>query len=282
MSTSDARDPARPPSPAGPAWDGHVYAANNGHHRAFDDDFLAPLSVEPDFQVLDVGCGTGDFTSRLAGMVPVGRVLGIDQSASQVEVARLAQAGHANLSFLTWDARRIGELGGFFQVPPAGFDLVVSVATLHWIAAADHPVVLAGMRSVLRPGGTLRADFGGAGQIADTRRVLDEVSTELGGPTSPWNFPGPEEEAALLRAAGFDLDSGWVRLVSQRRSLPNEPAFIGWLTSQVLIAYEAHMTPELAERFRSAAIERCLSRCRRTDGSFDQEYVRLDLLATAA
>ena len=87
--------------------------------------------------------------------------------------------------------------------------------------------------------------------------------------------------AALLRASGFDLSAGWTRLVEQRRSLPTEAAFAGWLTSQVLIAYEAVMEPTMAASFRSLALERCLGQCRLPDGTYDQCYVRLDLLATA-
>ena len=264
------------------AWDGAAYAANNGHHRAFDDHVLDPLAIGADWRVLDVGCGTGDFTARLAALVPAGSVLGVDASASQVEVARLNQAGHRNLSFMTWDARRLDELAGSAAAPADGFDLVVSVATLHWISASDHPAVFRGVRRVLRPGGTLRAEFGGTGQIAQTRAILDDVSASLGGPTSPWNFPAPDEVATLLRASGFDLSAGWTRLVDQTRSLPTEAAFAGWLTSQVLIAYEAVMEPTMATSFRSRALERCLRECRRPDGTFDQRYVRLDLLATAA
>lgn len=285
-------DPERPAGPAPghggrspattAAWDGTAYAANTAHHRAFDDHVLEPLDIRPDWRVLDVGCGTGDFTARLAALVPEGSVLGVDASASQVEVARLHQAGRRNLSFMTWDARRLAELAGSPRAPAAGFDLAVSVATLHWIAAADHPAVFAGLRAVLRTGGTLRAEFGGTGQIAQTQGILDDVSASLGGPQSPWTFPAPDEVAAQLRSSGFDLSDGWTRLVEQRRSLPTEAAFAGWLTSQVLIAYEAAMDPAIAASFRTRALERCLDECRLPDGTYDQRYVRIDLLATAA
>jgi hypothetical protein len=88
--------------------------------------------------------------------------------------------------------------------------------------------------------------------------------------------------AAQLRSSHFDLADGWTRLVEQRRSLPTEAAFAGWLTSQVLIAYEAAMDPAMASTFRARALERCLDECRLPDGSYDQRYVRIDLLATAA
>ena len=285
MPLSEPRDArtngAAPPPTVVAGWDGRAYAANNAHHRAFDASVLSPLAIEPAWAVLDVGCGTGDFSARVAGLVPAGRVLGVDASASQIEVARLNQSSVGNLTFLTWDARRLAELPRA-RVPPPGFDLVVSVATLHWIGAADHPAVFDGMRAVLRPGGILRAEFGGAGQIAETRQVLDELSAELGGPASPWNFPTPEVVTEMVTAAGFDVAAGWARLVDQDRSLPDEEAFVGWLTSQVLIAYEAGLPEGAAHEFRARALERCLARCRRPDGSYDQHYVRLDLLATAA
>jgi SAM-dependent methyltransferase len=161
--------------------------------------------------------------------------------------------------------------------PPATFDAVVSVATLHWVPRGDQPAVLGGVRSVLRRGGVLRADLGGAGQVEATRAVLDEVSGRFGGPASPWFFPEPDEYAALIEAAGLDVRRA--RLVRQRRPFADPAAFEGWLRSQVLPAYLPGITPELRTPFASACLAEGTARLRRADGSYDQDYVRLDVLA---
>ncbi len=250
-------------------FDGALYAANTAHHRAHDDDVLAGVPLAPGTDVLDLGCGSGDFTARLVPLVAPGRVVGVDVSPSQVAHAR---SHHPGADFVAGRAQDVADL-----FAPASFDVVVTVATLHWVPAADQPAVLAGVARVLRPGGVLRADLGGAGQIAAARAVLDEVSARHRGPASPWCFPEPQEYAGLARRAGLTVRRA--RLVRQRRSFPDADAFEGWLRSQVLPAYLPGVPPAARPAFTAECVRAGLARLRREDGSFDQDYVRLDLLA---
>jgi trans-aconitate methyltransferase len=257
-------------------WDAGLYAANTAHHRQYDRDVLRGVRLRRGDWVLDLGCGVGDFTARLAGLVPAGQVLGADADQDMVATARQRNAaGHVR-----FEVCRAQELDA---VAPAGrYDAVLSVAVLHWIPAADHPLVLGQVRRVLRRGGVFRAEFGGHGQIAAVRRVLDEESRRAGGRPSGWYFPTPEEYAPLLAAAGLRTDhDGWLRLVQQRRELPDETAFLGWLRSQILVAYDAVVPADRLRAFRQAAEERALAESRGPDGRFDQEYIRLDVLAHA-
>src|SRR5437588_159580 len=97
-------------------WDGALYAANTGHHRRYDAEFLATITLRPTDRVLDVGCGSGDFTATLAGLVPDGEVVGLEPQPSLVAEAE-ARAG-ANQRFLTAPAQAIGSLvdAGTFDV----------------------------------------------------------------------------------------------------------------------------------------------------------------------
>ena len=238
------------PVPAQPRWDARLYADNTGHHRRHDDDFLRGVAFRRGARVLDIGCGVGDLTARLAQLVRDGDVLGVDADPDMVATAR-ARAGSPVLRFAVGRAQELHRV-----VPAASVDIAVSVACLHWVPAADHPGVLAQVRRVLRGRGVLRAEFGGSGQIAAVR--------------------------ALLADAGFDVGpaaAGWVRLLRQRRRIPDESAFVGWLRSQVLAAYDPVLPAERVRDFRRVAEDRALAELRRADGSYDQDYVRLDLLA---
>ncbi len=250
-------------------FDGALYAANTAHHRAHDDEVLAGVPLGPGTDVLDLGCGSGDLTARLVPRVAPGRVVGLDVSPSQVAWAR---EHHRGAAFVAGRAQDVGTLFG-----PASFDVVVSVATLHWVPAGEQSAVLAGVARVLRPGGLLRADLGGVGQIAAAREVLDEVSARHGGPASPWCFPAPEAYRALLDAAG--LQARRVRLVRQRRPFPDVGAFEGWLRSQVLPAYLPGVPAAARSAFTAACVREGAERLRRDDGSYDQDYVRLDVVA---
>lgn len=257
-------------------WDASLYAANTSHHRRHDDDVLRGVPLRSGARVLDLGCGVGDFTARLAELTPGGQVLGVDANPDMVAIARQRySAAHAR-----FEVCRAQDLDAVAE--PAGYDAVVSVAVLHWVQAADHPRVLGQVRRALRPGGVFRAEFGGHGQIAAVRRVLDEESGRHGGSASWWYFPTPEEYGPLLTAAGLHPEAGgWLRLVRQRRELPDATAFLGWLRSQILVGYDAVLPADRVRAFRQAAEERALAELRGPDGRYDQDYIRLDVLARA-
>jgi trans-aconitate 2-methyltransferase len=266
-----------------PSWDAALYAQHTAHHRAYDDHVLELVSISPNFNILDVGSGAGDLTAKLADLVPDGTVVGVDASLPLVEAARDRFQRDANVDFRHLRAQQLALLdatelaGGRRSGPP--FDLVISVATLHWVPRGDHPGLYQAIFDLLRNGGTFRADFGGEGQILEVRQVLNAIATDLGGATDPWYFPAVKEVEARLLEAGFVLD-GFVRLVTQRRSVPDVEAFCGWLDSQVLIAYQPSLPGSAYPEFRRLALERLVDLGPREDGSFDQDYVRMDLMVT--
>ena len=257
-----------------PPWDGAAYAANTGHHRVHDGDFVASLPLRPTDRVLDIGCGSGDFTAIVAGLVPDGCVVGLDAQPSMLEEA--ARAAGTNQSFVLAPAQRLEDaLGG-----EAPFDLAFSRAVLHWVPAVDVPGVYAAAARVLRPGGWFRVECGGAGNVPAIVALFDDVASGFGGPRLPWNFADPASAMAWLEEAGLDHEAdgrGFVRTVAQRRRF-DEASLRGWMHSQALAAYEADMAAEHHAAFR-AAVEERIGELRRADGSYDQTFVRLDLLA---
>jgi trans-aconitate methyltransferase len=255
-----------------PQWDAALYARNTGHHRAFDDWFLAATPLAPNHRIVDLGCGSGDFTRVLADRVPDGEVVGVDPHTRFVEEA----AGRAgpNQRFVVGSGQRlVTALGG------ETFDGVVSRAALQWAPCGDHALITQQVRATLRPGGYYRLEMGGSGNIERVVGLLDELSRPLGGPTSPWCFPNPGWYLELLEAAGFELAEGHVRAVAQRRPFDAESLWT-WFESQVFQAYEIGMDPSLHSTFRDRLRDR-LGDLARPDGTFDLTYVRLDVLAWA-
>src|SRR5262245_60885274 len=80
-------------------------------------DLLAPQSGE---RILDLGCGTGHLTARIAETGAL--VIGLDRSEAMIEQARRL---HPRLHFEVADARQFT-----FREP---FDGVFSNAALHWV-----------------------------------------------------------------------------------------------------------------------------------------------------
>lgn len=92
-------------------------------------------------------------------------------------------------------------------------------------------------------------------------------------------IPPVETYEQLLSAAGFSLSDGWCRLLNQRRPFADEAAIRSWVRPQVLIAYAARLDPAASAAFSTEAEECCVQALRRSDGTSDQDYGRIDVLA---
>jgi len=104
----------------------------------------ALVGLQPGQAVLDVGCGAGEVCVELSGLVgPKGRVAGVDLSATMIEAARTAAAGHAI------DLR----VASVYQLPfPDGtFDVVRAERVLQHLD--DPEAALREMMRVTRMGG---------------------------------------------------------------------------------------------------------------------------------
>jgi trans-aconitate 2-methyltransferase len=257
------------------AWDATLYAEHSAHHREHDKWFLSSFTLAPTARVLDLGCGTGEFTNRIADLVPQGRVLGVDGSPSQIERAQAIRRNHVELRL-----GRLEHLDDFLG--DETFDAVISRATLHWLPREEHPGLLRAIVAHLRPRGLFRAEFGGRGQMQAALAVLDQISERFGGPRSPWFFPDAEEYRELVVEAGLDPGAGFVQLSPQRRKMPTFEALVGFLRSQAFVGYETRLSAEAESLFREEAEARARVELRRPDGSYDLDFVRLDLLAWRA
>ena len=100
-----------------------------------------------DARILDAGCGTGEISSRLAGLFPQARVLGVDIVDAHLERARSRYASLAPR--LAFAHQSIFEL----QEPDGGFDLTVCRHVLHAVPHAE--AVITELARVTRSGGRL-------------------------------------------------------------------------------------------------------------------------------
>ena len=250
-------------------WEGEQYAAQAWHHRSFDDWFLDRHPPRPDDHVVDAGCGSGEFTARLARVVAEGEVIGVEPDPSMLAAARRHTAG--NLEF------RQGRLQELDHVcTPSRADLVVSRAVFHWIPITDYRRCYEAVFNVLTPGGWFHAESGGAGNVRQVADVLDEVALQVGLRPAAATFPDAGVAFDLLSQAGFEVPPSGVTTVAQRRPFDRDQ-LAGFLRTQASPAYLAGASEEARQAF-VARMEERLETLRRDDGSYDQTFVRLDVL----
>jgi len=204
------------PAAGGPSdWDATKYARVATPQREWSDAVLSRLELEGDETVMDAGCGTGGVTAHLLELLPEGRVIAVDGSPSMIEEAR-ERLPADRVEFVCQDLARL-DLG-------ERVDHVFSNATFHWIP--DHDTLFSRLRQTIEPGGTLVAQCGGRGNVAEIVAALEQVTREepfadfVGKVESPWNFAGPEETEASLIAAGFEDANCWLE---ERIAHPEEP-----------------------------------------------------------
>lgn len=242
-------------------WDATTYDRIADPMTRWGSTVLDRLPLRGDERVLDAGCGSGRVTEQLAERLPGGRVVALDASPSMVAEARrrLARFGD-RVEYVVADLGR--------PLPVAGtVDAILSTATFHWIS--DHDALFRNLAAVLRPGGRLVAQCGGAGNIGSILAVLATVGDGWLGPA---HFETPEATRGRLEAAGFTEVETWLN-PELTAFAPGEP-FETYLATVVL---GAHLE-RLPESERAAFVHEVAGRLPRSE----IDYVRLNILATRA
>ena len=242
-------------------WNAASYDHVAGPMTRWGTAVLARLALDGDERVLDAGCGTGRVTEQLIERLPRGRVVALDASAAMVDATRqrLARFGD-RIEYVTADLGR--------PLPIAGtVDAVLSTATFHWVP--DHDALFANLAAVLRPGGRLVAQCGGAGNIADLLAATQDADPSF---ETVAHFETAERTAERLKVAGFVEVETW--LSDEPTQFEPGPPFEAYLATVALREQVLRLGEPAGGAFIRAVAAR-LPEAR-------VEYVRLNIVARRA
>jgi len=237
-------------------WNPESYAQNARFVSDLAEPLLRLLDPKPGEVILDLGCGDGVLTEKIA--VCEARVIAMDASRAQVEAAR--QRG---LTGIVMNGHRLG----FKQC----FDAVFTNAALHWMKRPER--VVASVWNCLKPGARFVGEFGGKGNVDAIRAALHAALRRRGidpWTVDPWYFPSPVEYSRLLTAAGFVIE--YIELIPRPTRLPGD--IVGWLE-----VFAQPFTRSVAESDRERFLNDVRAKLepilRDSDGRWTADYVRL-------
>jgi trans-aconitate 2-methyltransferase len=252
-------------------FDGRKYEQASAHQKEWGTALIAELDFQGTEHVLDLGCGDGALTARMAELLPQGQVVGIDSSRGMIAAAQ-PKAKH-NLRFVLMD---INDLDFSEE-----FDVIFSNATLHWIK--DHRHLYKNVCRLLYPGGRVRFNFGGAGNCMHFLKVIREAMTQPAfssffvGFEWPWYMPAVEEYTALVEVSGLHDVHVWGE--NADRFFADAAAIIRWIDQPSIVPFLSRVTEEQKKDFRDYVVRRMIEETRQPDGRCFESFRRINVSA---
>ena len=242
------------------SWDPSSYSQEGRFVAELAQPLLGVLNPQPGERILDLGCGDGFLTQRIAAAGAT--VLGVDNSPAMIR-GRATPRAFRPLRERRRSAVRRGVRPGILECGAALDGRSESSAE--------------GVRRALKPGGRFVAEMGGHGNIAAIRVALLAVLLPRKVPIESIEcncFCTAAEYRALLEAAGFRVAE--ISLTPRPTSLPS--GMQAWLE-----LFRAGLLEQLPPGERAAAIEECVELlkpvlCDR-EGKWTADYVRLRFVA---
>jgi trans-aconitate methyltransferase len=245
-------------------WNASRYAQNARFVSDLGQSVLDLLKPQAGERILDLGCGDGALTEKLAAAGA--QVVGVDASEDMVKAANSRGI----------DARVMDA----YHLPFNNeFDAAFSNAALHWMKN-DPDAVLAGVRRALKPGCRFAGEMGGHGCVAAIVVALCATLETYGNRHTadliPWYFPTVDDYKGRLERVGFRLE--YIALIPRPTPLPT--GMRAWLET-----FAIPFTNSLAVQQRGAFLDEVTERLRPVlcdeQGRWTADYMRLRFLAKA-
>jgi trans-aconitate methyltransferase len=218
---------------------------------------IEELTLRDDERILDLGCGDGALTARLAELVPGGLVVGIDASESMIEAARSDHKAESE------------------------FDVVFSNAALHWVV--HHGRLLMNVYRALKDGAYLRWQFAADGNCANLIVVLKEVISQaeyaahFAGFAWPWYMPSIAQYRAKLEQV--PLRDKKLRSGNADRYFADADEMTAWIDQPSIVPFLDRIDAEHKQGFRDAVVRGMIRRTMGGDGRCFETFRRINVFA---
>ena len=230
-------------------WNPEQYHLFQAARFAPFEDLLGLVKVRASVRVVDLGCGTGELTRRLADELPGSEIVGFDSSPEMLERARAFRGERLRFAL------------GSIETIEGQWDLVFSHAAIHWVE--DHKALVPRLVSLVRPGGQLAVQLP-SNHTHPTQTLITQVASEepfraaLGG----WHRESPvlavNEYAELLHESGAGEMTVFEKVYPSL--MENADALADWTAGTTLVPYFERLPEDLHEAFMERYRERLRAR----------------------
>jgi trans-aconitate 2-methyltransferase len=219
-------------------WNPDRYHQFQKERSAPFDDLLQLVQRRAGLRVIDLGCGTGELTRRLADALPESDVLGLDSSPEML--AQASTRARPGLRFET----------GTIEAVTGEWDVIFSNAALHWVD--DHRALLPRLFALLRPGGQLVVQVPSNYSHPTLALIVEIAGAEpFAQALHGWNRVMPvlsiEEYAELLYKLGSEDITVFEKVYPH--VLKDADALVDWTSGTALVPYLERFSEEMRERF---------------------------------
>jgi trans-aconitate 2-methyltransferase len=209
-------------------WDPRQYEKFRAAREQPFDDLAALLDAGGVRRVIDLGCGPGNLTRKLAERLPEAEVIGLDSSAAML--ADAAQHAGPRLSFVAATIETFADGGAV----DGEFDLIFSNAALHWVP--EHGEVLPKLIARLRPRGQIAAQL-----PADDYNPARVIFADAAGWRHRMSTLDITAYAELLYASGMEALNVFEKVYPH--ILPDADGVLEWAKGTALLPYLARLPP---------------------------------------
>jgi trans-aconitate 2-methyltransferase len=223
------------------AWDPNKY--NKFKSERFNPfyDLLALIQIRPNMDVIDLGCGTGELTRKLADKLTTAHVVGIDSSKEMLNEAQAYRKD--NVEFIQ---RTIEEQLDSDQK----WDLIFSNAAIQW--SDDHEQLIPKIIACLKKNGQLAIQIPSQHDNL-LNKMLDELVNEepFKKALNNWSRSSPVLKTEVYAALFFDNGCKDMTIYEKIYPLivPKSDDLFEWIAGTALIPYTERFTNEMKEKF---------------------------------
>jgi trans-aconitate 2-methyltransferase len=207
-------------------WNPDQYHKFQAERSAPFDDLLRLVDIRPDLKVVDLGCGSGELTRRLADSLPGSKVLGLDSSPQM-----LAKADSVKRAGLTFELGDQATLTG-------AWDLIFSNAALQW--SENHPRLIAHLYGRLAAGGQIAVQVPSNHTHISHRLIIETAREEpfqsaLNGFVRISPVLTIDEYAQILFNLGTEQITAYEKVYAH--VLDDSDAVVEWVSGTALVPY---------------------------------------------